>query len=226
MRKVLEEKLKQLETEVLALGRVVEEAIVDSVVALQQHDCEESKRIVEHDQKVNATRYALEEECLKVIATQQPNAIDLRTIAAILDITTELERIYDYHKGIGKINLTRETSSLLEMPPEITRMSHKAQDMLHRSLLAFASRNADMAYTIPKEDDEVDTLYHQVYRKLVDRITADPIRIDEVNYLLWTAHNLERTADRVTNICERVVFTVTGELVELDSDTGLTGMMG
>jgi phosphate transport system protein len=99
--------------------------------------------------------------------------------------------------------------------------------MLRRSLEAFVERDVDLARILPNEDDEVDHLYNQVYRELMTFVLADPATMEQANFLLWAAHNLERAADRVTNICERVIFTVTGEMVEMDvEDTGLEGMPG
>jgi len=153
---------------------------------------------------------------LTVIATQQPLASDLRTIASVLEIVTELERMGDYAKGIARINIMMGEKPLLKPLIDVPRMAEKACDMLHRALDAFVRQDVDLARAIPAEDDEVDDLYNQVYRELLSYIIADPRTIDRATYLLWVAHNLERTADRVTNICERVVFAVTGEMIELD----------
>jgi phosphate transport system protein len=149
----------------------------------------------------------------------------MRTIAAILDIASELERIGDYAKGIAKINLLIGLGPLVKPLVDLPRMAEKAGDMLHRALAAFVERDADRARAIPIEDDEVDNLYNQIYRELITYILADPSTIEGANFLLWAAHNLERAADRVTNICERVIFTVTGEMVELDvKEPDLTGI--
>ena len=162
-----------------------------------------------------------------VIAMQQPVAVDLRVLAAVLDIADELERIGDYAKGIAKINLRIGSGPMLKPLVDIPAMAEKASDALHRSLEAFVAREVELARALPKEDDEVDFLYNQVYRELMTYILGDPAAIEQANYLLWAAHNLERASDRVTNICERVIFTVTGELVEMDvEDTGLEGMPG
>jgi phosphate transport system protein len=160
-----------------------------------------------------------------LIATQQPMAGDLRTIAAVLDITHELERIGDYAKGIAKINLMIGDEPLVKPLVDIPRMAEKARDMLHRALEAFVEQDAALARAIPAEDDEVDDLYNQVYRELITYVLADPRTIEQANYLLWAAHNLERAADRVTNVCERVIFTVTGEMVEMDQeDSGVESL--
>lgn len=217
-----ENKLQNLQDELLALGSMVENALVESVEALKVRDREESKRLIAQDRLINEKRYAIEAEALALIATQQPMAQDLRTIAAVLDITSELERIGDYAKGIARINLMMGEEPLLKPLIDVPRMAAKARDMLDRSLEAFIQRDGNLARAIPQEDDEVDDLYNQVYRELITLIMADPSRIDQANFLLWVAHNLERAADRVTNICERVIFTITGKLVEMDvEDSGI-----
>ncbi len=215
-RESFENKLQNLQDELLALGSMVENALVESVEALKRRDREESNRLIAQDRLINEKRYAIEAEALALIATQQPMAQDLRTIAAVLDITSELERIGDYAKGIARINLMMGEEPLLKPLIDVSRMAAKARDMLDRSLEAFIQQDGDLARAIPQEDDEVDDLYNQVYRELITLIMADPSRIDQANFLLWVAHNLERAADRVTNICERVIFTITGKLVEMD----------
>jgi phosphate transport system protein len=216
LRQTFERELQRLQDEVLVLGSMVETAITESVEALKQRDLEKSRELIAGDLQINEKRFAIEMECLTLIATQQPMAGDLRTIAGVLEIATELERIGDYAKGIAKINIMIGEEPLLKPLVDIPRMATKALDMLHRALGAFVRQDVDMARAIPTEDDEVDALYNQIYRELLTYIMNDPRTIDRANYLLWAAHNLERCADRVTNICERVVFTVTGEMVEMD----------
>ncbi len=218
-RETFERDLQCLQDDVLALGSMVEKAIVESVEILKRRDREEARRLMADDRLINEKRFAIENDALVLIATQQPMAGDLRTLAAILVIITELERIGDYAKGIAKINLLMGDAPLVKPLIDIPRMAEKARDMLHRALQAFVQRNVDLARAIPAEDDEVDGLYNQVYRELLTYIMSDPRTIDQATYLLWAAHNLERAADRVTNICERVVFTVTGKMVEMDAET-------
>jgi phosphate transport system protein len=148
---------------------------------------------------------------------QQPTAGDLRTLAAILEIVTELERIGDYAKGIARINEMIGEEELIKPLVDLPRMADEAQDMLHQALDAFVRRDLELARTIPERDELVDELYKQVYRELITLVISNPRMIEQSNCLLWAAHNLERAADRVTNICERVVFTVTGERVEMDA---------
>jgi phosphate transport system protein len=224
-RETFERELQRIQDEVLVLGSMVEKAITESVESLKRRDPEAARRLIIEDRILNEKRFAIEDDILVLIATQQPMAVDLRTLAAALEITTELERIGDYAKGIAKINLMMGEKPLLKPLIDIPRMAEKARDMLHQALEAFVQRDVDLARAIPDEDDEVDDLYNQVYRELLTFIMTDPRNIDQATYLLWTAHNLERAADRVINICERVVFTVTGELMEMDADeSGLVGL--
>jgi phosphate transport system protein len=217
-RETFDRELERLQNETLALGSMVENAIIDSVDILKQRDMEGSRRLIARDHLINEKRFAIENDAMILIATQQPMASDLRTIAAVLDIIHELERIGDYAKGIAKINLMIGEKRLVKPLVDVPRMAERACDMLHRALDAFARQDVDLARSIPPQDDEVDQLYDQVYRELITYILADPRSIEGANFLLWVAHNLERAADRVTNICERVVFTVTGKMVELDSE--------
>jgi len=216
-RETFQRDLQHLQDDVLALGSMVEDSILESVEILKQRDAEGSRRLIAQDRCVNEKRFAIEDAALTLIATQQPMAVDLRFIAAVLDIASELERIGDYAKGIARINLMIGEAPLLKPLIDVPRMAEKAQSMLHRALDAFARKDVELARSIPDEDNEVDDLYNQVTRELLVLVMADPTRMDGANYLQWVAHNLERAADRVTNICERVVFTVTGEFVELDA---------
>ncbi len=217
LRQTFERDLQRLKDEVLVLDSMVERSITQSVNLLKRRDLEGARRLIAEDVRINEKRFAIEADCLTLIATQQPMAGDLRTIAAILEIATELERIGDYAKGIAKINLMMGHEAPLKPLVDIPLMAEKGLDMLHRSLDAFVRQDLALARAIPTEDDQVDALYNQVYRELLTIIMSDPRTIDQANYLLWVAHNLERTADRVTNICERVVFTITGEMTEMDA---------
>lgn len=210
--------LRALQDELILLGSMVAQAISDSVDVLKRQDLEAARALIAGDDRINRRRFDIEDKTLVLIATQQPMAVDLRTLAAVLEIASELERIGDYAKGIAKITLLIGVEPLVKPLVDIPRMADKAKDMLHRALDAFVRRDVELAQQIPLEDDEVDNLYNQIYRELLAIILANPRTIDQATYLLWVAHNLERTADRVTNICERVVFTVTGRMAEMDTD--------
>lgn len=217
LRQTFDRQLQSLQDRVVELGSMVENALIESVDRLKQRDLEGARKIIAYDRDINKQRFAIENDVLVLIATQQPMARDLRVLAAMLEIVTELERIGDYAKGIGKISIMIGETPLLKPLVDVPRMAEKARDMLRDALQAFATQDVELARAIPPRDDEVDDLYNQVYRELVTYVIADPRTIDQANYLLWVAHNLERAADRVTNICERVVFTVTGKMAELDT---------
>lgn len=216
-RENLNRQIHLMQDEVLLLGSMVEQAMLDAVEALKRRDTITSQRILSEDHLINEKRFAIENAILITIATQQPMAHDLRMLAAMLEVINELERMGDYAKGIGKVNLRLGDSTINIPSREISQMAEQAVSMLHRALGAFISENAKQAYAIPAEDDQVDELYNHIYRILVKQMISDPAAIDHINLLLWVAHNLERMADRVTNICERTVFTATGELMEMDS---------
>jgi len=217
-RDTLNRQFHNLQDEVLLLGSMVEQAMLEAVESLKRRDLVAAKRIYNNDLNINEKRYAIENAILILIATQQPMARDLRLLAAILEIITELERMGDYAKGIAKVTMRLGESGISLNMREFGIMAEKAISMLHRALGAFIAENAQLAYEIPQEDDIVDDLYNQVYRNLVAAMIADPEIIDQANNLMWVAHNIERMADRVTNICERTVFIVTGELMEMDRD--------
>jgi len=215
-RETLDRQISKLFDEVLVMGSMVEGAVNDSVEALKNRDIESARRIYVGDQLINEKRYEIETQCLTTIATQQPMATDLRIMAAIMEIITELERIGDYAKGISRINMLMSDEPLVKPLIDIPRMAELGLDMLERALEAFVNQDAEAARRIPKEDDIIDALYNQVYLELLTHMIADPGTIDRSNYLIWVAHNLERMSDRVTNICERIVFVVTGDILELD----------
>jgi phosphate transport system protein len=217
MRKTFESEIQQLKDELLLLGSMVEQQILDSVEALKKRDIEASRYIYKTDAQINAKRYAIEEQVMIVIATQQPMAHDLRQLASILEVSGELERMGDYAKGIATVSIRMADQPLLKPLIDIPRMAQKSTDMLHRSLTAFINEDVAAARLIPAEDDEVDGLYTQVYHELMMFVMQDAKAIERANWLLWVAHNLERVADRVTNICERTVFSATGEIKEIES---------
>jgi phosphate transport system protein len=220
LRKTFETEIKQVKDDILVLGSMVESAIIESVAALKKRDIKASEQILANDRVINRKRFEIENELMVLIATQQPMAHDLRLLASIMEINSELERMGDYAKGIANINIRMGDAPLLKPLIDVPRMAEKGASMLHRALTAFINEDIETARKIPMEDDEVDALYNQVYRELMTFVIADPKTIERANWLLWTAHNLERFADRVTNICERTVFIVTGELTEInDTDS-------
>jgi phosphate transport system protein len=217
LRKTFETEIQQVKDDVLVLGSMVEQAVLGSVEALKKRDIKASEKLFENDKEINAKRFDIENKLMVLIATQQPMAHDLRLLASCMEIISELERMGDYAKGISNINIRMGDAPLLKPLIDIPRMAQVGTDMLHRALTAFVNEDVETAKTIPVEDDEVDALYNQVYRELMTFVIQDPTAIERANWLLWVAHNLERVADRVTNICERTIFIATGEMAEIKS---------
>jgi len=215
IRTTFRKKLREIQDEVLVMGSMVGKAITSSVKALKERDLDLAHQIISDDLKVNQKRFEIEERCIQLIATQQPMASDLRIIIAILNITTEIERIGDYAMGIARIVIMIGDEPPLKPLIDIPRMTEKMADMLQRSLDAFVKHDANIAREIATEDDDVDNLYDQVFRELLTFMAEDPRTITRATRLIWVAHNLERSADRVTNICERIVYMVTGKMQEI-----------
>jgi len=215
-RETFDEQIGELQDDLLAMGELVDKAIERSIQSLANRDLELAQQIVDEDVVINQAQSDLEERCLVLIATQQPLASDLRIIIAVSNIAVEMERMGDYAKGIAKITLLIGDQPLLKPLIDIPRMAEKGRQLLHQQLDAFIRRDPDTARRLGIEDDEVDALYDQVYRELMFFMTQDPKTITRATHLLWVAHNLERIADRTTNIGERVVFLVTGLEEELN----------
>jgi phosphate transport system protein len=197
------------------MGSMVEKAIARSVEALKNRDMAAANHLIAEDDRINHKRFEIEEKCIELIATQQPMASDLRIIVAVLNIITELERIGDYALGIARIVIMIGDEPPLKPLIDIPRMAEQTVSMLHLALDAFIAHDAEAARKISAEDDLIDNLYDQVFRELLTFMAQDPKTITRATRLMWVAHNLERAADRVTNICERVVFTVTGKMEEI-----------
>lgn len=218
-RATFDRQLHTLQDETLLLGSMVEKAIELSVDALTRLDADLARRIIEDDKRINAQRYQLEESAVRLIAMQQPLAGDLRLIASVIHISTDLERMGDYAAGIAKIVVMHGDLPPVKPLIDIPRMAELSCSMLRRSLDAFVRRDADAARSLIGEDDAVDALYDQVYRELLTFMIEDPKLIQRATWLLWAAHNVERIADRTTNICERVIYMVTGVNEDIDIST-------
>jgi phosphate transport system protein len=216
IRTTFHKSLKEIQDELLAMGSMVEKALLRSMEALKTRDIALAEKIIQDDLLIDTKRNEIEEKSIQLIATQQPMASDLRTIIAVISIVGELERIGDHAEGISKIVIMIGNEPPLKPLIDLPRMTDKTVDMLHRALLSFINNDAEAARHIIAEDDEVDNLYDQVFRELLTFMMEDPRTITRATRLIWVDHNLERSADRVTNICERVVFVVTGKLENID----------
>ena len=211
-----DQQLSALQQEVEVLAGIVEKSINRAVDALKRRDLEESQRVIQDDDYIDQKRFEIEERCIDLIATQQPMARDLRVIIALLHIVVELERMGDYAEGIAKISIAMGDSPPLKPLIDIPRMAEKATEMLRNSIDCLLNRDLVKANQVCQADDEVDELYDQVYRELLLFMIQDPQTIQRATYLLWVSHDLERIADRATNIAERVIFLVTGKLTEIN----------
>lgn len=208
--------LNEVQDEIQKMAAMVGTALKDAMDALKSRDLESSKRVVKNDINVNKKRFEIEEKCIRLIATQQPMAVDLRILAAVINIVTDLERIGDHAEGIAKISVAIGDEPLVKPLIDMPVMSDKALSMLQRCIKAFMDRDIETAKRICNEDDEVDALYDKIYGDLILLMIENPKIIKDATYLIWAAHNLERIADRVTNIAERVVYMVTGKMEEMN----------
>jgi phosphate transport system protein len=215
-RSTFDRQLQELQDTTLTLGSMVDKAIDRAVDALSRLDMNLARQVVQDDKQVNALRWQIEDQALQLIATQQPIAGDLRVIISVIHIVTDLERMADHAAGIAKVVLLHDDQPLLKPLNDIPRMAVIARGMVRDSLRTLVERDAPRARDLALEDDAVDALYDQVYRELLSFMLADPRTIQRATWLLWAAHNLERIADRATNICERVVYLVTGRMEEIN----------
>ncbi len=205
-----------VQDQVLKLGELVDQAIALSLKCLQERDQELAQQVIDDDEAVNELRFHIEEECLALIATQQPTASDLRAVIAAMNIITDIERMGDHAAGIAKTVIKMGDEPLLKPLIDIPKMTALARKMLKASLKAFIDRDAASARRVAKQDDEIDALYRAIFDELVEIMSHKPDAVERATYLLWCAHNLERIGDRVTNIAERAIFMSTGDMKELN----------
>jgi phosphate transport system protein len=214
VRAQFEQHLNDLRQDVLDLGSMAERAIRRSMDSLRRRDLALARAVVDDDHEINRRRYELEEKAVDLIATQQPVASDLRSLVAIIHIVTEIERMADHAEGIARISLMLGEDSLPRALGRLDEMAEKGVGMMDRSLKAFTERDVELAHTVCMEDDDLDALYDANYAAVIGRMLIDSTGVKILTYQLWAAHNLERIGDRATNICERVIYLVTGKMEE------------
>jgi phosphate transport system protein len=212
MRESFRKHIKDMESRVVAMSTTVEAAILSSVKALKDRNLEEAKKIIRDDALINKQRWKLEEDCINLIAMQQPVASDLREIVTVLSIVTDLERMGDHAEGLAKIVLLLGKDEPVETFTYISEMAEKSVNMLRKSIDAFIRRDAKAAEAICAMDDNVDALNDKIYNEMIQYMIQQPKTVTRATYQIWAAHNLERIADRVTNICERTVYLATGTM--------------
>lgn len=210
-----QEGLQGIQDDLLSMGNMVQNSIARAVEALKNRDLTLAHQVVADDSRVNQQRFAVEDKCIRLMAAHQPEVDDLRPVVAILNIITDLERVGDYAEGIAKIAIVVGDEPPLKPLIDIPRMAELAVEMVDGGLKSFAARDVELAMRVVTLDNVVDGLYDQIFRELITFMMVDPRTIDRATRLIWVAHNLERAADRATNICERVVFTVTGKMEEI-----------
>jgi phosphate transport system protein len=222
-RTTFHKEIREIQDEILVMGSMVNKAILQAIATLQNRDLTQAKQVIADDQKINHKRFEIEDKCIQLIATQQPMASDLRTIVTVLNIITELERIGDYAEGNAKIAIMIGEEPPLKPLVDIPVMAEKTVDMLDSSLIAFINHDINAARIIGAEDNLIDNLYAHVFQELLALMANDPKTITRATRLMRVAHNLERSADRITNICERITFMVTGEMEEINGPKVLAG---
>ena len=222
-RTTFHKEIREIQDEILVMGSMVNKSILQAIAALQNRELTQAKQVIADDQKRNHKRFEIEDKCIQLIATQQPMASDLRTIVTVLNIITELERIGDYAEGNAKIAIMIGEEPPLKPLVDIPLMAEKTVDMLDSSLIAFINHDINAARIIGAEDNLIDNLYAHVFHELLAFMANDPKTITRATRLMRVAHNLERSADRITNICERITFMVTGEMEEINGPKVLAG---
>jgi len=225
IRATFERDLRAVQDNLLRMSSLVDSAISRSLQALADRNADLARQVVADDAQINALRFQIEEECVKLIATQQPMARDLRMIIAAMNIITELERMADHAAGTARIVLRMGDEPLLKPLIDMPRMADECRDMLRLALDAYVRRDADLARAVAKRDDVIDGFYTQIFRELLSYMIEDPRTTTRALYLLFATHNLERIGDRATNIAERVIFMTSGEMKELNTDVERAGLV-
>lgn len=216
-RSLYEQQLQELSDMVVTMASMVDKAIARSVEALRLRNVALAEDVRRQDAAINKMHRRGEELTIALIATQGPVGRDLRRIASSISLISDMERMGDYAAGIAKIVVQSAHEEPIKPLIDIPRMAQIAREMLDDAVTAFIQLDADMARRVAVRDDEVDDLYDQIFKELITFMTAEPRVVEGATRLLWVAHNLERIGDRVTNVCERVVYIATGQFEDLDS---------
>lgn len=212
-RSLLDKELTHIRDNIIRLGDMVDKAIEKALDAMSDRNIPMAQEVVTGDEEINLLRYEIEQECLRVLATQQPAAVDLRTVIAAIHLTVELERIADHASGVARLVERLDREEEIDSLHKLPKMAKRARQMVHEGITAFINRDAELAHAMIKQDDKIDKQYRRLFRETLEEM-KDEQYIRRATFLLWAGHNLERIGDRATNIAERVIFMVTGEFVE------------
>jgi phosphate transport system protein len=215
LRRRFEQELAELEELILRMGAISEDMLSRMIQALRERNVELAEDTVRMDDQVDALNLEIETKCIRLTATQQPQARDLRRIIAALKISGDVERIADYAVDICLVVKELADKPLFKPLEDIPRMQEVVKKMLHETLDAFVTRDLELVYKMIADDEEVDTLYENLYIELKNFMKQDPSLVDQAVSLILITRYLERIADHVTNIGERVFYVETGELKEL-----------
>ncbi|MBT5774242.1 MAG: phosphate signaling complex protein PhoU [Dehalococcoidia bacterium] len=216
LREHFHRQLAELQDTVLEMTSMVDRAIERSLSALVNRDVPLAEAVIKEDRLVNEIGYRIQNQCVELLARQSPLAGDLRLVVSVSALATELERMADHAEGNAKIVVMMQNEPLVKPLVDIPIMAEKARAMMNKAIQAFLDKDLDAAHEVDADDDEVDTLYDLIYGDLIQVMVNDPSKIEAATRLLWVAHNLERIGDRATNIAERTVYTVTGQLPQMD----------
>ena len=216
IRSIFDHQFEDVRSELQGMSLLVDTAIDRSMQALAERNTSLADSVINGDTEINKARFKIEEDCLTLIATQQPTASDLREIIAILYMIVEMERMGDYAAGISKTVILMEEEPLLKTFKKIFKMAEISRQMLADSIQAFIKRDPVWAREIAIRDMEIDELYKIVFQRLIKIMAKEQDMVTRCTYLMWCAHNLERMADRVINISEQTVFMTTGTLKEFE----------
>jgi len=216
VRELYHKDLHKLKEEIISMGSLVSIAIGDSVLSLKDRDVGMAQKVIEMDHEIDALDHNIEDNCMRLLALQQPMARDLRLIVSVLKMSIDLERMGDLALEIAVITKITADSPPVKPLVDIPRMSEICQDMLKNLMTAFENKDIELAKVVARRDDEIDMLFDQVRRELISYMIEDPKKITGAQHLTFVARYLERIGDHITNLSENVVFMVTGERVELN----------
>ena len=215
-REQFQRQIAALQDGVIEMGSMVERAVDRAMQSLMDRDVALARNVIDEDNEINAIGFHLQNACISLLAQQAPMAGDLRLIVSVTAIMADLERMGDHAEGIAKVVVMMQDEPLVKPLIDMPIMANRASEMLRTAVQAFVEQDTVAAYRVGTADDEVDRLYDQIYADLIQIMVGDPTTIEPATHLLWIAHNLERIADRATNIAERTVYSATGVLPQMD----------
>lgn len=209
-RSALDRELQLVRDNILRMGSLVDQAISRAYDAIYKHEPGLAQLVINEDKAINELRNRSEHEVTSTMALQQPMAHDLRVLVASLMISNELERMGDHAVGIARTVLRYQSHPTFDMPTQVADMVDILRRMLRQSMDSYIEENVPLARETAELDDRIDSLYQDLFNQMVSAMGKGECSVERGTYVLWTGHNLERIGDRITNICERAIYTSTG----------------